>query len=327
MNYRILGKTGLRVSEIGFGCWAIGGPFDLSGLPIGWGPVDDNQSLAAIRRALELGVNFFDTADIYGLGHSEKILGEALRGCRDDVVIASKVGNTRQADGARLKDFSARHILESCDDSLRRLATDHLDLYQLHNPTLDQIFSGDAGEALEKLQQSGKIRSFGVSVSHPSEGLEIIRQNFGGALQVLYNVLNQKPADGLFNAARKGGYGIIARVPLASALLTGKIKSSSFDPRDNRNNFLTAARLSEALPKVDRYLELCRGYSLSPVQAALKFVLSHPAVATAIPGAKFPAQVEENIGASDMEMPAEMLESLRREFKSYNFYLRHGIKI
>src|SRR5687767_899 len=105
MNYRILGKTTLRVSEIGFGCWAIGGPFDLSGLPIGWGPVDDSQSLAALRRALDLGVNFFDTADIYGLGHSEKILGEAMRGRRHSVVIASKVGNNRQPDGSRLKDF------------------------------------------------------------------------------------------------------------------------------------------------------------------------------------------------------------------------------
>jgi aryl-alcohol dehydrogenase-like predicted oxidoreductase len=289
--------------------------------------VDDNQSIAAVRRALELGVNFFDTADVYGFGHSEKILGEALRGFRNSVVIASKVGNTRQADGMRLKDFSARHIVKSCDDSLCRLGTDYIDLYQLHNPTLDQIFSGDAGEALEKLQSSGKIRSFGVSISHPSEGLEIIGRNFGATLQVLYNVLNQKPADGLFNAARKNDCGIIVRVPLASALLTGKIRSGSFDPRDNRNNFLTASRLQEVLPKVDRYLELCRDYSLRPVQAALKFILAHPAVSTAIPGAKSTEQVDENVAACKAEMPPGMLESLRREFRTYNFYLRHGIKI
>src|SRR2546428_2730457 len=152
MNYRTLGRTDLRVSEIGFGCWAIGGPYEIKGIPIGWGPVDDGQSLQAIARALDLGVNFFETADSYGFGHSETILGQALAGKRSSVIIASKVGNVALSDCSHRKDFSASHILQSCEQSLQRLKTDSLDLYQLLNPPLEKLWSSDAPEALERLQ-------------------------------------------------------------------------------------------------------------------------------------------------------------------------------
>ncbi|HEY3129445.1 MAG TPA: aldo/keto reductase [Acidobacteriota bacterium] len=327
MNYRTLGRTGLRVSEIGFGCWAIGGPYKIKGIPIGWGPVDDRQSLQAIARALDLGVNFFDTADSYGFGHSETILGQALAGKRPSVIIASKVGNVALPDRPHRKDSSASHILQTCERSLQRLKTDYLDLYQLHNPPMEKLWSSDAPEALARLQSEGKIRHYGVSISHPSEGEQIIEKNFGSTLQVLFNVLNQKPADGLFGLARRSNYGIIARVPLASALLTGKIRSFDFHPQDNRNNFLSPKRLQDVLPKVDRYLELCQGHRLKPVPAALQFVLAHPAVSTAIPGAKTEQQVSENVSAGAARLPPSLLQSLREEFRGYNFYLRYGIPI
>ncbi len=327
MNYRTFGRTDLRASEIGFGCWAIGGPYEIKGIPIGWGPVDDRQSMRAIARALELGVNFFDTADSYGFGHSETILGQALAGKRASAIVASKVGNVVLRDGSHRKDFSASHILQCCEESLRRLQTDYLDLYQLHNPTMEALWNGDAAEALGRLRSEGKIRYYGVSISHPSDGEQIIRKNFGSTLQVLFNVLNQKPADGLLGLARKSGYGIIARVPLASALLTGKVRSSNFHPQDNRNNFLTPKRLQDVLPKVDRYLELCQSHHLKPVPVALKFILAHPAVSTAVPGAKTEQQISENVSGSGTSLPPSLLQSLREEFRGYNFYLRYGIPV
>ncbi|MBI2821870.1 MAG: aldo/keto reductase [Acidobacteria bacterium] len=327
MKYRTLGRTGLVVSEIGFGCWAIGGPFLVQGRPMGWGPVDDVRSQAAILRALELGINFFDTADIYGLGHSESLLGQTLRTHRHSVVIASKAGNIALPDGSSRKDFSGAHLRQACEASLRRLQTDYLDLYQLHNPPLRAIWEGDAGETLERLQQEGKVRHFGVSTSHPAEGEEIIGRNFGATLQVVFNVLNQKPAGGLLGLACRSGYGIIARVPLASALLVGKIQSWNFHPQDNRTNFLTRRRLAEVTPKLQRYQELCRVHGERPVSAALRFILEHPAVGTAIPGAKTPEQVSENAAASGEHLPAALFESLQDEFRGYNFYLRYGIRV
>ena len=170
MKYRLLGRTGLQISEIGFGGWAIGGPFEVNGIPAGWGPVDDRQSRAAVLLALDRGINFFDTADIYGLGHSETILGDALRGHRDQVVIASKVGNRIGPEGRTCKDFSSAHIVKACEVSLQRLRTDYIDLYQLHNPSAVALWNGDAPEALERLQGAGKIRHFGVSISRSTEG-------------------------------------------------------------------------------------------------------------------------------------------------------------
>ncbi|MBI4456912.1 MAG: aldo/keto reductase [Acidobacteria bacterium] len=327
MNYRTLGRTGLRVSEIGFGGWAIGGPFEIHGRPIGWGPVDDRQSKTAIQRALESGVNFFDTADIYGLGHSEMLLGETLRDHRPSVVIASKVGNVKLPDGSIRKDFSGTHVVRSCEASLRRLQTDYLDLYQLHNPLLRVLWNSGAGEALEKLQTEGKIRHYGVSISHPSEGIEIMNRGFGVTLQVLFNVFNQKAAERLFGLAAKSGYGMIARVPLASALLTGKIQSPDFHPQDVRNNFLTRRRLSDVAPKVERYVQLCRIHHAKPVFVALGFILAHPVVSTTIPGAKTAEQVQENVSASGVPLPLSLLRSLQDEFRGYNFYLRYGIRV
>jgi aryl-alcohol dehydrogenase-like predicted oxidoreductase len=328
MQYRPLGKTDLRVSEIGFGGWAIGGRADVAGTPFGWGRTSDEDSLAAIRRARDLGVNFFDTADSYGFGRSESLLGIVLSRHRQDVVIATKVGVTRDSDGKLRKDFSRAHISHAVDGSLKRLRTDYIDLYQLHNPTLDELGRDDIHEAMDRLQEVGKIRYWGVSITAPEEGIEIINRGWGYALQVLYNVLNQAPAKELFPLAQEKRYGIIARVPLASGLLSGKFRpDATFAADDVRQNFLTPKRLEEVVPRVDEAKSIIGGTARSLTEGALRFVLAHDAVSTAIPGAKNVRQVETNVGAAEVFLPQDVVDKLRTRLGDYNFYQRHGIRI
>lgn len=328
MRYRPLGKTGLTVSEIGFGAWAIGGATEVSGVPMGWGRTSDEESLSAIRRARELGVTLFDTADIYGHGRSESLLGIVLARRREDVVMATKVGNVRTASGAVRKDFSKRHIFLAIDGSLKRLRTDYVDLYQAHNPTLEELRREEIQEAMEMLQSWGKIRFWGVSISTPEEGMEIIRKGWGYVLQVLYNILNQAPAQELLPLAKQSGYGVIARVPLASGLLTGKFRpDSSFSVDDIRQNFLTPRRLQEVLERVDEVKSIVGGATRTLAEAALKFVLADEAVSTAIPGAKNAHQVEANVGGSGEPLSQPIIDKLRERLSDYNFYHRHAIRV
>src|SRR5712692_8135087 len=171
MQYRELGRTGIRVSVIGFGAWAIGGPAEASGTPLGWGRTSDDESLAAIRRARDLGITFFDTADSYGFGRSESLLGIVLSRYRQEVVIATKVGVVRTSSGALKKDFSRQHIFHAVDGSLKRLRTDYIELYQVHNPTIEELKQEEIQDAMERLQDAGKIRFWGVSVSAAAEGV------------------------------------------------------------------------------------------------------------------------------------------------------------
>ncbi|MEO6486487.1 MAG: aldo/keto reductase [Thermoanaerobaculia bacterium] len=328
MQYRVLGRTGIRVSAIGFGAWAIGGAAEASGTPLGWGRTSDDESLAAIRRARDLGINFFDTSDSYGFGRSESLLGIVLARHRPDVVIATKGGVVRSSGGELRKDFSRQHILHAVDGSLKRLRTDYIDLYQLHNPTIDDLRRNDIQEIMERLQDAGKIRFWGVSISTPEEGVEIINAGWGHALQVLYNALNQAPEKDLFPLAKEKGYGIIARVPLASGLLTGKYNSdSTFQSDDVRQNFLTARRLQEASQRVDEVKSIIGGTARSATEGALRFVLAHDAVSTTIPGARTARQVESNAAAAEGVLPVEVVEKLRARIGDYNFYQRHNIKI
>jgi aryl-alcohol dehydrogenase-like predicted oxidoreductase len=328
MQYRLLGNTGIKVGEIGFGAWAIGGTADASGAPLGWGRTNDNESLAAIRRARDLGVNFFDTADSYGFGRSESLLGIVLSRFRNDVVLATKVGVTRTADGALKKNFSRQHIFHAVDGSLKRLRTDYIDLYQVHNPTVADLERDEIQEAMERLQEIGKIRFWGVSVSSVADGIEVVKRGWGHALQVLYNVLNQAPATELFPLAKQKGYGIIARVPLASGLLTGKFRPNSlFAADDVRQNFLTAKRLEEVMPWVDEVRSIIGGSARSLAEGALRFVLADDAVSATIPGARNLHQAEMNVGASDGRLPQGVVDRLRSRLSSYNFYQRHSIPV
>jgi aryl-alcohol dehydrogenase-like predicted oxidoreductase len=328
MQYRDLGKTGIKVSEIGFGAWAIGGATEASGVPVGWGGTTDEESIAAIRRARDLGITFFDTADIYGHGRSESLLGLVLSRSRKDVIVATKFGNVRTAAGEQRKDFSKQHIFHAVDGSLKRLRTDYIDLYQLHNPTLEQLAAEEIHEAMDKLQEVGKIRVWGVSISTPDEGIEIIKRGWGYTLQVLYNVLNQAPAQELFPLAQERGFGIIARVPLASGLLSGKYRSDSvFPANDIRQNFLTTRRLEEVTARIDEVRGIVVGESRSLSEAALRFVLASDAVSCTIPGAKNVRQVESNAAASGTSLTPATVQKLKDRLGSYNFYQRHSIRV
>ena len=325
MKYRLLGKTGLRVSEIGFGSWAIGGSMDVSGFPVGWRDVTDAESIAAIERALDLGINFFDTADMYGRGHSEELLGKSLKG--KDVIIATKVGNRIDEQGAR-KDFSATYVRESIEGSLRRLNREVIDVYQFHNPEPNDYRSQDLLEVLQELKHEGKIRAVGVSISNPEEGLDLLKQHKVDTLQVLFNVLNQEPAGKLIPQAESDDVGIIVRVPLASGLLTGKFQETDrFFANDNRSNYLNPRRMKEALSAVRRIQEITAEMGKPLASISLGFLLHFSGVSCLIPGAKNPHQVEENASASDVRLPEEMFKKIREEFSEYNFFLRNKIRV
>lgn len=325
MKYRMLGKTNLRVSEVGFGAWAIGGAVDLFGVPVGWSGADDQESIAAIRRALELGINFFDTADVYGEGHSEELLGKCLEGV--DCVIATKVGNARTARGP-IKDFSEKHIREAVEGSLRRLRRAVIDVYQLHNPPPDVLEKNDVFRVLDRLKEEGKIRAHGVSITTVGEGIELIHRKKVQCLQVLFNILNQEPAKELIPLAGIHDVGILARVPLASGLLTGKFSKETRVPKDDvRSNFLTPKRLQEALEKVDRLKELIKDTGYTLPQVALALLLRFSGVSSVIPGAKNPKQVEENTSATLVELSEELFQSIRKEFGDYNFFIRYNVRI
>jgi aryl-alcohol dehydrogenase-like predicted oxidoreductase len=327
MQHRDLGRTGIRVSEIGFGGWAIGGPTEASGMPLGWGRTSDEESLAAIRRARELGVTFFDTSDSYGWGRSESLLGIVLSRKRQEVVIATKVGNIR-ASGSFKKDFTKEHIFHAVDGSLKRLRTDYIDVYQLHNPTMEELRREHIQEAMDRLQEIGKIRFWGVSVSTIEEGVEVVRNSWGHVLQVLFNVLNQAPATNLFPLAKERGYGIVARVPLASGLLSGKFQLNAVFPADDvRQSFLTQRRLEEVMPRVDEVRSIIGGAARTLAEGALRFVLADETVSTVIPGARNAHQVETNVAASEARLPADVVERLRTRLGDYNFYLRHNIRM
>jgi aryl-alcohol dehydrogenase-like predicted oxidoreductase len=273
-------------------------------------------------------VTFFDTADSYGFGRSESLLGIVLSRKREDVVIATKVGVARDADGRLRKDFSREHIQYAVDGSLKRLRTDYIDLYQLHNPTIADLRRDDIHEAMDRLQEVGKIRFWGVSVSTPEEGIEVIRNGWGYALQVLYNAINQAPAEELFPLAKEKGYGIIARVPLASGLLSGKYRpDTTFATDDVRQNFLTPKRLEEVIPRVDEVKSIIGGTARALAEGALRFVLADDAVSTTIPGMRNVRQVEMNAAADEVRIPQDVVDKLRTRLGDYNFYQRHGIRI
>ncbi|HVO33341.1 MAG TPA: aldo/keto reductase, partial [Elusimicrobiota bacterium] len=210
MKKRAFGSTGLDVSEIGFGAWAIGG----NAFGNSYGPTDDAESLQAIRAALELGCTFFDTADVYGHGHSEELLAQGLGARRRDVVVATKGGSDFYHEPARLN-FTESHLAFAVDQSLQRLRTDYIDLYQLHNPPFSLIESGRLFEPLEKLKTQGKIRFYGISIHEPQEGLLAIKMGRPASIQVVYNYLRRDAAEELFPRALAEGVAIIAREPLA----------------------------------------------------------------------------------------------------------------
>ena len=306
MRERILGRTGLRVSEIGFGAWAIGGNAHGNS----YGPTDDAASIAAVRRAVDLGCTFFDTADVYGWGHSEELLGEALQGRRDDVHVATKVGGDFYHGGVRMN-FDPGYVGFALERSLKRLRTDHVDLYQLHNPPAELMGDLATYEILETLKAEHKIDHYGVSAHEPAEGLLCIESGKPDVLQIPFSLFRQEWIGEFFAEAQKANVGLIAREPLGNGFLAGTISPRARFPGGDIRSYWPPGMV-EARSAAAARLGFLTREGRSMAQAALRFVLAFAEVSVTIPGAKTVAQVEENLRASDAAgLTADEIEKSR----------------
>jgi aryl-alcohol dehydrogenase-like predicted oxidoreductase len=300
MHYRELGRTGWKVSAISMGAWAIGGS---------WGEVEDKESLAALHRAVDLGVNFFDTADVYGDGRSERLLAKLRKERSEPIFIATKIGrrlNPHVAEG-----YNRENLTAYVERSLKNLDTEALDLVQLHCPPMAVYYMPEVFGILDDLVQQGKIRYYGVSVEKVEMALKAITYPHVQTVQIIYNIFRQRPADLFFREAMRRRVGILARVPLASGLLTGKFTLDSTFPEDDHRNFNREGEAfdrGETFAGVDfeagvKAAEALRPYvpaGASMAQLALRWILMSDAVTCAIPGAKRPAHVEDNTAAADL---------------------------
>jgi aryl-alcohol dehydrogenase-like predicted oxidoreductase len=316
MEYRSLGRTGFRISTVSFGAWAIGGT---------WGPVDDAQSLAALHRALDLGVNFFDTADVYGDGHSERLLARLRRERSEPFYVATKAG--RRLPRQSLEGYSRENLTAWVDRSLETLATDSIDLLQLHCPPADVYYTPEVFGILDDLVRAGKIRFYGVSVERVEEALKAIEFPGVQSVQIIFNLFRQRPAELFLPQARRREVGVLARLPLASGMLAGKMERSTQFAADDHRSF---NRHGEAFDRGETFSGVSFELGLDVVEElrhlvpagvpmgawAMRWILTNPAVTCVIPGAKNPGQVEENVRASDLPaLPEATLEKLREIYE------------
>jgi aryl-alcohol dehydrogenase-like predicted oxidoreductase len=312
MQYRELGRTGWQVSTISFGAWAIGGT---------WGPVEDGESLAALHRAVDLGVNLFDTADVYGDGRSERLLAELRRQRRETLYIATKAG--RRLDPHLAAGYNQANLTAFVDRSLKNLSTEAIDLLQLHCPPTDVYYLPEVFGVLDDLVARGKLRHYGVSVERVEEALKAIEYPGVQTVQIIFNMLRHRPADLFFEQAARRRVGILARVPLASGVLTGKFGPASTFAADDHRSFNRLGQSfdrGETFSGVDypvalqavRELDAVRPAGMSMAQFALRWILMFDAVTCAIPGAKHPTQVEQNVAAADLSpLSAETMAGVR----------------
>jgi aryl-alcohol dehydrogenase-like predicted oxidoreductase len=300
MQYRELGRTRWQVSTISFGAWAIGGT---------WGSIDDCQSLAALHRAVDLGVNFIDTADVYGDGHSERLVGQLRRERREEIHVATKAGRRLQPHTA--EGYNRDNLTAFVERSLQNLGTDAIDLLQLHCPPNDVYYRPEVFGVLDDLVAAGKLRLYGVSVKSPEEGLKAIDYPNVQSVQIIFNMFRHRPAELFFSEAKRRRVGILARVPLASGMLTGKLRpDTKFESTDHRQfnrhgevfdvgETFSGVDYETGLRAVEELKAVCpSGWSLT--QFALRWILMFEAVTCAIPGAKRPSQAEENCAAADL---------------------------
>jgi len=300
MKYRQLGRTPWKVSEISFGAWAIGGA---------WGDVDDNESLAALREAVDCGVNFIDTADVYGMGRSERLIAQLKRERNQEIVVATKAG--RRLPRQTVEGYSEKNLAGFIEDSLRNLSTDCLDLLQLHCPPTDAYYHPELFGCLDRMMEAGKIRYYGVSVERVEEALKAIEYPNVQTVQIIFNCFRQRPADLFFAQAQTKRVGVLARVPLSSGMLTGKLtRASQFAADDHRhfNRHGEQFDVGETFSGVDYEASLAAVEGIRALvpagatmaQFALRWILMFDAVTCAIPGGKRPAQVAENCAASNL---------------------------
>jgi len=317
MNFRELGRTGWRVSPVSFGCWAIGGS---------WGHVDDQESLQALHRAVDLGANFFDTADVYGDGLSERLLAKLKWERKEEIIIATKAG--RRLDPHVASGYTIENLTGFVERSLKNLETESLDLLQLHCPPAQVYYRPELFDGLDRLVEAGKLRYYGVSVEKVEEALKAIEYPNVQTVQIIFNIFRQRPSDLFFAEARKRQVGILARVPLSSGMLAGKLTSQSkFESEDHRN----FNRHGEAFDRGETFSGVDYETGLSAVeelralvpagmtmsQFALRWILMFDAVTCAIPGAKRPAQVEENMKATELPpLSDETMKAVRSIYQS-----------
>jgi aryl-alcohol dehydrogenase-like predicted oxidoreductase len=321
MHYRDLGRTGWKVSDISFGAWAIGSA---------WGAVDDTESMAAMHRSIDLGVNFIDTADVYGDGHSERLIAQLKRDRPgEEIIVATKAG--RRLPKQIVDGYSAQNLNEWVDRSLKNLETDCLDLLQLHCPPTDLYYHPEVFGVLDELVKAGKIRYYGVSVERIEEALKAIEYPNVQTVQIIFNMFRHRPSELFFQETQRRKVGILARVPLASGLLTGKMSLDSQFASDDHRNF---NRHGEAFDRGETFSGVDYESGLAAVeeiralvpeevtmaQFALRWILMFDAVSCAIPGAKRPDQAEQNAAASDLPPLTEVQMIKIREI--YGKYVR-----
>jgi aryl-alcohol dehydrogenase-like predicted oxidoreductase len=320
VQYRELGRTGWKVSEISFGAWAIGS---------GWGPVDDRESIAALHKAVDLGVNFIDTADVYGDGRSEQLIARLRKERSENLVVATKAGRRLSphiADG-----YNAENLSRFVERSLRNLETDCLDLVQLHCPPTEVYYRPEVFGALDDLVKAGKIRYYGVSVEKVEEALKAIEYPAVQTVQIIFNMFRHRPAELFFREAKRRKVGILARVPLASGLLTGKMTRQmtfSSDDHRNYNRYGQSFDPGETFSGVDFETGLDAVEELRAVvpegatmaQFALRWILMFDAVSCAIPGARLPDQAQDNVRAA--ELPPLTKAHMSRVKDVYDRYIR-----
>ena len=321
MKYRKLGRTNYEVSEIGYGAWGIGGAL--------WQGGRDDESLAALRRAIELGLNFIDTALAYGDGHSEKLVGQVVRDSGRKIYVATKVPPKNQLwpaqPGIGIDEvFPYDYIMACTERSLRNLRLEAIDLQQLHVWNPEWIGRDEWRRGFEDLQRSGKVKAVGVSINdhQPDSALELIETGLIDTVQVIYNIFDQSPGRNLFPLCQKRNIGVLARVPLDEGSLTGRVTTAStFPPGDFRNDYFRGDRKRQVVERVNAIREDLGLADGELPEAALRFCFSHPAVSTVIPGMRSRRNVEVNCSLPDRgPLPPETLAKLKHHAWDRNFY-------
>jgi aryl-alcohol dehydrogenase-like predicted oxidoreductase len=306
MKKRMLGKNGPELTVIGLGAWAIGGSWEF-----GWGPVDDKESVKTIHRALDFGINWIDTAAVYGLGHSEEIVGQALRGIRDEVFIATKCGMVWDDKGTVTKSLRPESIRREVEASLRRLKTDHIDLYQFHWPDPETPVE-DSWKTMAELVKEGKVHTIGVCNFSVAE-LERCRAIAPiQSLQPPYNMLRRQVEDELLPYCQSQGIGVVAYSPMASGLLTGTFNPDNLAPDDwrKKNARFNEESRSKVTSLINRLKPIADRYSIGIGGLAIAWVLRNSVVTSAIVGARKQWQIEETVGASEIELSSSDLRAI-----------------
>jgi aryl-alcohol dehydrogenase-like predicted oxidoreductase len=318
MKYRVFGKTNWKVSEVGLGTWALGG---------GWGHVSESDALGVLQKAIERGINFFDTADVYGDGKSERLIGQVLKSADQKIYVATKFG--RRLDPHVSSGYTRDNLERFLDRSLRNLSLDTIDLIQLHCPPTEVYYKPEVFEALDSFVKQGKIQHYGVSVEKVEEGLKAIEYPGLVSVQIIFNMFRQRPSELFFEQCKKKNIAVIARVPLASGLLTGKMSLTTKFPKDDHRNYnrqgkffdvgetFSGVNFKVGLKAVEE-LKKIKPDGISCAQMALKWILMHREVSCVIPGAKRIKQLEDNSSTSELlDLNPDVLRGIRTIYENF----------